>query len=339
MFKVSRVLFIYCVSPVHLGAGTAVGLIDNPIQRERHTDYPMFAGSGLKGAIRHHYWASYEGEKPDRRLLNRLFGPDTNNAAEHAGALSFGDAQLVAFPVRSARRGFVYVTSPLCLGRLVRMLQVAGVDMELPELPDLQGQALVCDEALLEDRCIALETFEFAARVDKHLQAIAVKLAENALPDDPAYQYFQAKVSTDLVCLPEAEFAHFVKHATVVEPHVRIDDVSGTAAEGGLFYTENLPPESLMVSLIMASRERVKEKKPRSEAATSAEGSTDTQSSPEQPLTAETVMDTLLGGKTEEDGTLPPLNGLLLQVGGDATTGRGQVMLRTLGNERQEAVE
>ena len=318
MFKISRVLFIYCVSPVHLGAGTAVGLIDNPIQRERHTDYPMFAGSGLKGAIRHHYWASYEGEQPDRKLLTRLFGPDTEGAADHAGALSFGDAQLVAFPVRSARRGFVYATSPLCLGRLARMFQATGVDPGWPALPDPVNRALVCDRALLEGGRLALETFEFEAREAEELQVIAPWLANNALPADPAYQYFQSKLSNDLVCLPEAEFAHFVKHATVVEPHVRIDDVSGTAAEGGLFYTENLPPESLLVSLAMASRERFAQK-----------------SKPEKPLKAEAVMDAVIQGEAVEDKALPALDGLLLQVGGDATTGRGQVMLRALGNSQQ----
>jgi len=29
-----------------MGAGQAVGVIDNPIQRERHTGHPFFASSG-----------------------------------------------------------------------------------------------------------------------------------------------------------------------------------------------------------------------------------------------------------------------------------------------------
>ena len=109
MFQASKALFIYCVSPVHMGAGTAIGLIDNPIQRERHTEYPMVAGSGLKGAVRHHFWSQLDDDsrKDKANLLNRLFGPDTN-ASDFAGAVSFGDAQLLAFPVRSLKRAFVY---------------------------------------------------------------------------------------------------------------------------------------------------------------------------------------------------------------------------------------
>ncbi len=43
MFEKQAALFLYAVSPVHMGAGTATGLIDNPIQRERHTRHPTFA--------------------------------------------------------------------------------------------------------------------------------------------------------------------------------------------------------------------------------------------------------------------------------------------------------
>ncbi len=54
MFEHTRLLFLYAVSPVHMGAGQAISVIDNPIQRERHTDHPLVAGSGLKGTLRHH---------------------------------------------------------------------------------------------------------------------------------------------------------------------------------------------------------------------------------------------------------------------------------------------
>ena len=57
MFEKNAALFLYAVSPVHMGAGQAVGIIDNPIQRERHTGHPCFAGSGIKGAVRHGFTA------------------------------------------------------------------------------------------------------------------------------------------------------------------------------------------------------------------------------------------------------------------------------------------
>ena len=43
MFQQKAAVFLYAVSPVHMGAGQAIGVIDNPIQRERHTGHPCFA--------------------------------------------------------------------------------------------------------------------------------------------------------------------------------------------------------------------------------------------------------------------------------------------------------
>ena len=38
MFEKRAAVFLYALSPVHMGAGSAIGVIDNPIQRERHTN-------------------------------------------------------------------------------------------------------------------------------------------------------------------------------------------------------------------------------------------------------------------------------------------------------------
>lgn len=127
MFTEQRAMFIYAVSPLHMGAGTAVGLIDNPIQREVHTDWPSMAGSGIKGAIRHALAAS--GEWGNGRL-NAIFGPERDaGAGLYAGAVSFTDGQIVCFPVRSLKRAYVYATCPAALARLKRL---TGADWQVP---------------------------------------------------------------------------------------------------------------------------------------------------------------------------------------------------------------
>lgn len=297
MYTASTALFIYAVSPVHMGAGTAFGLIDSPIQRERHTEHPLFAGSGIKGAIRHRF-AQLPGWRDDTNpkgsLLNRLFGPE--NGDLYAGAVSFGDAQLIAFPVRSARRGYLYATSPLALSRAARLLDL----LQKPGMPPCTlnpkvVDALVCDDTLLSGGKLALEAFEYAATDNAQLKAIAQWLAEHALPKGEAHAFFREKIATDLVLLSDDDFSYFVKNATVVEPHVRIDDASGTASDGGLFYVENLPPESLLIAPLMASQER----------------------SGQHETPAEAVIAHVLAN----------LDGQLIQIGGDATTGRGQVIV------------
>lgn len=295
MFQKKAAVFLYAVSPVHMGAGTAVGAIDNPIQRERHTHHPSFAGSGIKGAVRH----GFEALGGAREHVERLFGPEAGASELHAGALSFGDAQLLAFPVRSLRGGYVYASCPIAIERARRLLAAVDVRLSWPVLAAPQeGQCLLSNPALLAPgELLHLEAFEYRAQVDAGLAALAADLAVRALPEGEGQAWFRDKLARDLVLLSDTDFAYFAEHATQVEPHVRIDPVTGTASDGGLFYTENLPPESLLLAPLMAGPTR------------SGKGA---------ELPAEAVMAQIRS----------VLDGRLLQLGGDATTGRGLVLAR-----------
>ncbi len=305
MFEQKRLVFWYAVSPVHMGAGTAVGgLIDNPIQREVHTQHPVFAGSGLKGALREVAEREWSGDD-----VQVIFGPDSGHASDHAGALAVSDAQIVAFPVRALKEAFVHVTSPACLARLKRLAQVAGIaaDWEVPAAPD-EGKAKLLNSALMSDDQLILEAFAYAADMEQEsepLGKVASWLAENVLPSGKEHEEFAKRLRRNLVLLRDEDFNHFVRFGTVVEPHVRIDNDTGTADDGGLFYTENLPPETVMTSLLMATRGRKKKKEQ------------------EESMPAVEIM--------EKAAAL--LDGQLMQVGGDATTGRGLVITRVLATE------
>lgn len=312
MFQAQQLVFYNCLSPVHMGAGSAVGAIDNPIQREVHTQHPLIAGSGLKGAARHHFNRSWA-EHGD--LVNRIFGPD-RDASDHAGAIAFGDAQLVAFPVRSLRNTYVYATCPTALARLKRLAGDAApwVMPAPPSAPAVKDDLVAlmthtaASSAASQGRLV-LEAFDFAAQESAGLKAVADWLAIHALPAGTEHDYFRRKIGADLVLLGDTEFSHFVRHATVVEAHVRIHNESGTADPGGLFYTENLPPETLLAGLVLASVERQSKKHQRT-----------------QPLDAQAVLASVLGGH----GGAAGLAGSVLQVGGDATTGRGLVSVQAV---------
>ncbi|OIN90624.1 MAG: type III-B CRISPR module RAMP protein Cmr4 [Comamonadaceae bacterium CG1_02_60_18] len=323
MFEATQVVFYYAVSPVHMGAGSAIGAIDSPIQREVHTQHPMFAGSGLKGALRHHFnraWPRAEGDssKP-HSLISRIFGPDTS-ASDFAGALSLSDAQLVALPVRSLKGGFAYVTSPLALARIQRLAQQANLPCTwtVPEVAE--NKALAASTTLLGQRPgaagnaiadqLVLEAFEFTTTVDDRLQKIAKWIADYAMPTS-ASAFFANKFKTDLVLLNDTDFAHFARHAMVVEPHVCIDDETGAAKGTALFYVENLPPETLMVGLAQASIERFKKNSRNNDSAAL--------------LDAAQVLAQVFTGQGD---TQPGISGKLLQIGGDATTGRGLVLVQ-----------
>lgn len=295
MFQKHAALFLYTVSPVHMGAGQAIGVIDNPIQRERHTGHPCFAGSGIKGAIRHGFTAI----GGDEKQIDRLFGPDSNSGELHAGAISFGDAQLVVLPVRSLRGGYVYTTCPQALSRAQRLLGLVGKLPKWPTLTVAEGRCLLANPALLSGDKLHLEAFEYVAKVSQELPTLSSDLAQRGMPSGDAYAFFADKLKTDLVVLSDTDFGYFAQHAMLVEPHVRIDPITGTASEGGLFYTENLPPESLLVAPLLASQTR--------------SGKEDI---PAQAVMAQ--MKVLIDGK-------------LVQIGGDVTTGRGLVVAKVEG--------
>ena len=290
MYQQQAAVFLYCVSPVHMGAGSATGVIDNPIQRECHTDHPSFAGSGIKGAVRH----SFEqlGGNPDR--ADAIFG--SNN---QAGAASFGDGQLVLFPVRSAQQGYVYATCGQALARAARLLRLVGQEVGWNPPLLAEGQALLSETGkaeLADSGKLDLEVFQYAAAASAEVDAIGAWLGERALPNDNGYSYFRDKIKRHLVVLSDTDFGYFVRNATLVEPHVRIKEATGTADEGGLFYTENLPPEALLIAPLMASVERSKDN---------------------GRMEAVQVMSQLRTA----------LDSKLVQLGGDATTGRGLVTL------------
>lgn len=297
MFTANKAVFLYAISPVHMGAGQAIGLIDNPIQRETHTNHPVFAGSGIKGAVRHQFYANRQAEK---ETLERYFGADSKNASDYAGAVSFTDAQLVLFPVRCNKAGYVYATSPMALARAKRLLQQAGLDTWTDPASPKSGDCAVAQTDLLTNSKLFVEAYELNAKSDEALAKIAEQLANYALHD--SQKFFKDKVKADLVLMNDDDFGYFVKHATSIEPHVRINQDTGVADGGGLFYTENLPPESLMIQLVMASDERSKS----------------------NATKASDVLDWVLNGNKG-------LHNKLLQVGGDATTGRGQVLVHVAG--------
>ena len=52
MFEAMRMLFIYVETPLHAGTGRGLGAVDQPIQRERTTGYPIVQASSIKGRLR-----------------------------------------------------------------------------------------------------------------------------------------------------------------------------------------------------------------------------------------------------------------------------------------------
>ncbi|MBA2226671.1 type III-B CRISPR module RAMP protein Cmr4 [Thermogemmata fonticola] len=252
--QAGALLFIHAQTGLHPGSGTALGTVDLPVQRERHTQWPIIPGSTLKGILRD-ACRRRGGNNAD---LFAAFGPETAEADKHAGALSLTDARILAFPVRSLKGVFAWVTCRAVLERLKRDLKLAlpngnalNLSAEWPS-EDKKEWALCQQNSplLIDGDKLVLEEFEFKRTGDA--DAFAAWLSQHAVADDAT----QKRLQSHLVVLHNDDFTHFARHATEIVARVGLDYERKTVKSGALFYEEFLPAETLFYSVVLASSSR-----------------------------------------------------------------------------------
>jgi CRISPR-associated protein Cmr4 len=279
----SRTLYIFTRTPLHVGAGASVGAIDQPIIRERHTGFPIIPASSLKGTFAD-AWndglleeSNAKGEKKKVRVGKDgngtnaawLFGSDSDQHAA-AGALQFTEASLLAFPIRSAKGSFAWITCPLMLRRAVRdgvitadclptkiptdeqALFASTVPDGIQQMPgplrlDVQENGQPVKKIVLEEY-----TFTWANDLPANLGTTLATL----VAVDPVWQ----EVASRLVILSDGMMSFFSQNACEVAQHVKISDETGTAEGGALFNQENVPSEALFYSVLHAFDERTANK-------------------------------------------------------------------------------
>lgn len=241
----SQAYLIHALSPLHAGTGHTADIVDLPIARMQATGIPILPGSSIKGVLRDARSAG-DGEK-----LAATFGPPTGDPSQNAGALSVGDARLLALPVRSMRGAFAWVSSPLLLGLARRDVGAAG---NLPIIAPLEGHAAIATS-------LAKNTLEFQGRIflgDLDLpvsEADAVAswsdwIARQAFAEEAAH------FSRRFVVVDDETMTFLWRTATQVDTRVRLDNSTRTVAQGALWIEESLPPETLLVGLMAADRSR-----------------------------------------------------------------------------------
>jgi CRISPR-associated protein Cmr4 len=271
MFKKAGILFFYTLTPLHPGSGASVAAVDLPIQRERHTNFPMIQASGVKGALRDLAEdlkkAGKHGDNDQaKRKIEIVFGPETDRASEHGGALALTDARILLFPVRSVKGVFTWITCPGVIARLCRdlgLLKINGKhDLNVQPLQEIAGWQLESRQVAVptgssielqvnQRKQIILEDFCFDIDEGKRAQAqqLACWLAENALPSE--LSYWKRKLQADLALLSDDNFQAFVEMATEVITRIKLGE-EGTV-ETGPWDEEHLPSETLLYSLALAT--------------------------------------------------------------------------------------
>lgn len=111
-----------CLTNLHVGSGDVnYNIIDNEVERDPATGYPVIHASGVKGALREHFSKILTGERVDY-----IFGaPPKNKEAIAAGAYKFLDARFIMRPMRvgnSATMASIPVVSIASLNAYLQML-------------------------------------------------------------------------------------------------------------------------------------------------------------------------------------------------------------------------
>lgn len=242
-----ELLGLYAETSIHAGAGTSTGVIDLPIMREAHTGWPCVYGSAVKGALR------TKAEQMQNEFIADVFGPDTKNASDHAGALAVGDARLLLLPVRSLTSHFKWVTSPALIKRAVddaKRMGKTGPNFE--EIAVAQDQAQHAGPS----GSLYLEEFQFQAS-ETDLEKLISWLAGFVSTDS----HFATRLKAQLVIVHDDMLAHLAQYATPVTPHIAIESERKTVVGGMLWYEETLPPETVLYVALAASSSRKRDGK------------------------------------------------------------------------------
>ncbi len=256
MYKIAKILSLITETPLHAGTGSDLGIVDLPIQRERHTDFPKIEGSSLKGAVReafeNHTELKITGQSINgktKEYIDVTFGPE--NGDLHAGALGFSDARLLLFPVKSMKGVFAWITCPRVLQRFNNDLKLTGHE-GFPALPDVGTVPSNCN-LVFNSNTVLLEEFSFDVKEDSVTNEFAIWISENIIPSHEEYSYWQKKAKTDIVVLSDDEFKDFVNLSTEVITRTKINNETGTVQTGALFTEEYLPTETILYSLSLAT--------------------------------------------------------------------------------------
>lgn len=238
----TKIMTLFTRTPLHVGCGSSVGAVDQPVVRERHTGFPVIPGSAIKGVL-----ADLWNERKDKEIVRSeegrlLFGnDDTANAA--AGKLLVGEGRLLAFPVRSAKGAFAWLTCPLALNRFRRD---GGAAFAVPEVSG-EEVLLTAESGLkfVESGKVIFE--EYPLTVSGTIGEDLFAALSGLCMDD-----IWAELKNRLAIVSDELFQYFAENACEIANHNRIDDEKGVVAQGALFNQENVPSETLFYGVMNA---------------------------------------------------------------------------------------
>ncbi|MDE7313791.1 MAG: hypothetical protein K2N87_19570 [Eubacterium sp.] len=134
-----------CITNLHVGGGDVnYNLIDNEVERDMITGYPVIHASGVKGALREYFC----NESVSAGEIDEIFGRGTQGQNETTpGKLKFMEAAMLAVPARASggKRAYYLVSTQEALDNYAECLDVfwkKGKDKWMPKPDEVAGRSV-----------------------------------------------------------------------------------------------------------------------------------------------------------------------------------------------------
>ncbi len=251
-----HLVLYHTVTPLHVGCGQDVGVVDLPVIRERTTGYPFLPGSGIRGALRERFESGERGKAEADQRVGLLFGPEADkwevDEERFAGCVAVHDAKLLLFPVRSDRSLFLWLTCPAVVARYARDVAVFAADgggsAWQPAARPGDGE-LVAPAGLAAAGRVYLEEFVYTELEGGDRDGLAAWAA------DLGRRIGIADLAARTVLVSDGAFAYFCRQATLIQQHNRLSSAK-TVQDGALFSLEAVPPEAVFYGFFGATGSR-----------------------------------------------------------------------------------
>ncbi len=182
----------------------------------------------------------------------KIFGSDIDSAKSHAGSIIFSDLRILLFPVRSLRGTFAWVTSPLLLRRLKRDANAAGFTalsgIDTPEPEDKTCYITTKNCKITNDRQVILEDLEFSAETKESVKTWAETLGKYLFDD----AYWQDALNARFCIISDDMMSFLLETGTEVVARIALEEETKIVKNGALWYEESLPAESILSGLVSA---------------------------------------------------------------------------------------
>lgn len=263
MFKNAILITYYCETPLHMGSGQSISYVDLPIQREKHTNFPTIWSSSIKGVVREKALRSgWNKEK-----LTYIFGSEAEESSDNlvASCISFTDAKILFYPVRSAKGIFAWITCPFVLKRFVQEVKSVGsVSISFEAINKLSKSISLIEQNGFDNNVVLfdsnayiknasgkvmLEEFEFSAEEKSDDINQIINLFKSILPENELTKEIEKR----LAIVSDDIFSALVNYAVEVRTRIRINQLTGTVEEKALFTEELLPSETIFYGFIFTT--------------------------------------------------------------------------------------